>query len=130
MVGEAIETGTQVTGGIHLDVIEAHHQGEELLQGTEAEEVGQEVHLYHAAPSTEVAVVIVVAWAVAEALFVLELQLTHLDVMPHHTSKSEGHRAGAAAGQQQGRPRTISCQNSQPKQGQDPRLEVQEARGA
>ena len=68
--------GIQVTGGIHLGAIEAPQ--EELLQGIEAEEAGQEVCLYHRARGIEIVAMViaaVVAQVVVEPLFAAVAQV-------------------------------------------------------
>ena len=68
--------GIQVPGGIHLGAIEAPQ--EELLQGIEAEEAGQEVCLYHRAQGIEIVDVVMAAAVVqveVEPLFAAVVQL-------------------------------------------------------
>lgn len=119
-MAELIVRGIQVTGGIHLGVIEAH-QEEELHLGIEAEEAGHEVHPYHVALGT-VIVIIVVATAIALVavgpLFAAVLQLMCLDLTRLRRLGGEGPLLRVGANQNRGPRWTLSLQSRQAKQGQ------------
>jgi len=117
MVVEVIVRDFQVTEGIPLGVFEAHHQEEELLQDTEAEEVGPGLH--HGVHPTEVGVT-------AAAVH----QLSHIDLVPLHGLRGGDHLLGAGAHQNQGHPWTPNLLGGQAKTGQSHHLEARMGRRA